>query len=200
MAMKRHQSVDAYMENQTQWREELEQIRKILNSTELEETVKWGAPCYTIDGKNVLGIGAFKSYFGLWFYQGAMLSDKSDVLINAQEGKTKALRQWRFDSKKDIKPRIIRQYVDEAISIQRTGKIIKPNTAKPLKLPPELQQALAKNKRTAASFEKLPKSKRREFADHIADAKRSDTKERRLKKILPMIARGQGLNDKYRNC
>lgn len=200
MAMNRHVSVDTYMENQSNWREELEQLRTIINSTDLEETVKWGAPCYTFNGKNVVGIGGFKSYFGLWFFQGALLQDKSNVLINAQEGRTKALRQWRFGSKKEIKPRLIRQYIKEAIELQATGKEIKPARNKPLAIPTELETALSKNKKAAASFKKLPKGKQREFAEHIADAKRGDTKERRLKKILPMISRGEGLSDKYRNC
>ncbi len=93
---KRHKTVDDYIEAAEPWQDELIRLRKILRSTDLEETVKWGAPCYTHDGKNVVGMASFKSYVGLWFHQGALLGDKKKVLINAQEGKTKALRQWRF--------------------------------------------------------------------------------------------------------
>ena len=59
--------------------------------TELLETIKWGVPVYTLNDKNVLGMGAFKSYVGIWFFQGAFLDDPQKKLINAQEGKTKAL-------------------------------------------------------------------------------------------------------------
>ncbi|MCZ6643031.1 MAG: DUF1801 domain-containing protein [Gammaproteobacteria bacterium] len=56
--------------------------RKILPNTGLEETTKWGGPCYTFDGKNVVGLGSFKSYFGLWFFHGVLLKDDRRVLIN----------------------------------------------------------------------------------------------------------------------
>ncbi len=80
--MKRYKTDDAYSEGAEFWKDELIQLRKILNSTKLEETVKWGGPCYTFDRKNVVGMGAFKSYCGLWFFQGDLLSDPKKVLIN----------------------------------------------------------------------------------------------------------------------
>lgn len=191
-------SIDEYFDGLEQWQAELTRLREILNSTELEETVKWGAPCYTIDGKLVVGMSGFKSYFGLWFHQGALLSDPEKVLINAQEGRTKALRQWRFSSKKEIKVRPIKAYVKEAIELERAGKRIAPDRSKPLTIPPQLRDALAKNAQAKAAFASLTKGKRREYADYIADAKREETKQNRLKKIVPMIKAGQGLNDKYR--
>ena len=65
-------------------------------SSEMEETVKWGMPVYMVDGEIVTGLGSFKSYAGIWFYQGALLKDKHKKLINAQENKTNAMRQMRF--------------------------------------------------------------------------------------------------------
>jgi uncharacterized protein YdeI (YjbR/CyaY-like superfamily) len=88
--------------------------------------------------------------------------------------------------------------VREAIELARQGKEIKPDRNKPLVIPPELKQALTKDKQAKASFDKMSKSRRREYAEHVAEAKREDTKARRLKKILPMIRAAQGLNDKYR--
>lgn len=198
--MKRHETVDDYIESAEQWQAELTRLRKILRSTDLEETVKWGGPCYTHDGKNVVGMAGFESYFGLWFHQGALLADKRKVLINAQEGKTKALRQWRFRSKKEIDARLIKAYVMEAIDLQQQGKEIKPRRNQAVKVPPLLESALGKNKKTRAGFEKLTPGRQREFAEYIADAKREETQLKRLKKILPMIQAGKGLNDKYRDC
>ena len=109
--MRRASSVDDYIDHAGQWQEELVRLREILCSTPLTEEVKWGGPCYTWNGKNIVGIGAFKSYFGLWFHQGALLKDDKKVLINAQEGKTRALRQWRMTSSADIKPGVIKRYV-----------------------------------------------------------------------------------------
>lgn len=62
--MERHKTVDAFMAATKQWKPELVELRAILKSTELNETLKWGAPVYTFQGKNIVGLGGFKSYFG----------------------------------------------------------------------------------------------------------------------------------------
>jgi len=176
----------------------LMRLRKILLSTELEECVKWGAPCYAIGGRNVVGMGAFKSYFGLWFHQGALLADKKRVLVNAQKGKTKALRQWRMQSAKDIDAAAIKTYVEEAIKLAKEGRAVPVVRKGTISAPPELKAALARNKAVGASFKKLRPGLQKEYAAYIAEAKRDETKARRIEKILPMIKAGQGLNDKYR--
>ena len=56
----------------------------------------------------MIGIGACKSYSGIWFFNGVFLKDKQKKLINAQEGVTKALRQWRFSSVDEIEPELIK--------------------------------------------------------------------------------------------
>lgn len=198
--MQRHKTVEAYIKAKPEWRDELQSLRKILQSAGLEETVKWGAPCYTHKGKNLVGIGAFKSYVGLWFFQGALLKDAEKNLVNAQEGKTKAMRQWRFAAKKDIRATKIKGYVKEAIALQDSGNEIKADRDKPIVMPGELAAALRRNKSAAKTFETLTKSKRREYADYVAEAKREETRKKRIEKIIPMIADGKGLNDKYRNC
>lgn len=111
--------VDEFIQKKSGWGEELNQLRAILLSTELKETIKWGMPTYTLNGINVVGMGAFKSYFGLWFFNGVLLEDQGNQLINAQEGKTKSLRQWRFQSKDEINPSLISEYLAEAIQIQK---------------------------------------------------------------------------------
>ena len=196
--MQRPKSVDDYIENASVWRDELRELRSILQATSLIEEVKWGAPCYTWQGKNVVGIGGFKSYFGLWFHQGALLDDDADVLINAQEGKTRALRQWRMKSSNEIKLAIIKRYVKNAIALVDAGTAIKANRDKPVAVPVELLSAMRRQKGVTAAFRGLRKGLQREYADYISNAKRDDTKQRRIEKILPMIAKGVGLNDKYR--
>ena len=198
--MKRAKTVDEYIDSAENWKDELIRLRKILNSTELEETVKWSAPCYTADGKNIVGLGAYKSYCGLWFLQGALLADKQKVLINAQEGKTKALRQWRFQSSSEIDARLIKAYVKEAIEVERKGLAVKPERGKKVELPPELAEALRADKQASTAFKALTPGKQRDYANHIAEAKREATKRSRIAKVLPMIRGGKGLHDKYRNC
>ena len=191
-------SVDEFISGSAQWRAELATLRKIVCSTGLTEEIKWGGPCYTHNGKNVVGIGAFKSYFGLWFHQGALLDDQNSVLINAQDGKTKALRQWRMTSASEIKPSVIKRYIKQAVAISDEGRSVKPDRNKPIVLSPELKSAFRANKSAAAAYKKLRPGQQREYAEHVSDAKRKDTRLRRIDKILPMIEAGSGLNDKYR--
>ena len=108
------------------WVEEVMLLRDIILKTELKEEIKWGGPIYTLNGKNVVAIGAFKNYATIWFHQGVFLSDPNNVLINAQDGRTKGLRQWRFTSIKEIKPALVKKYVLEAIQNAKDGKEIKP--------------------------------------------------------------------------
>ncbi len=196
--MQRARSVDDYIANANNWQDELIRLREILCSTPLTEEVKWGAPCYTYAGKNVVGIGAFKSYVGLWFHQGALLKDDKKVLINAQEGKTRALRQWRMTRSSEIKPSIIKRYVKEAIAHVDAGREIKARHAKTVDVPEELTNAMRKYKGATAAFRSLTPGRQREYSEYVASAKRDATKQSRIEKILPMIAAGIGLNDRYR--
>ena len=196
--MKRFKTVDEYIENAEQRQPELIRLRKILQSTKLVETVKWGSPCYTHNDRMLVGLGGFKSYVGLWFFQGALLADADKVLINCQEGRTTAMRQWRFESIKDIKARKIKAYVNEAIELADQGQEIKPDRNQPVVVPPELKQALSKNRKAQSAFKALTKGRQRDYANYIADAKRAETKVKRLEKIMPMIEEGIGMNDKYR--
>ncbi|GLB51186.1 hypothetical protein NBRC110019_02250 [Neptunitalea chrysea] len=194
------EKVIAYIEKHNKWKAGLERIRTVILQTELEETIKWGAPVYTINNKNVVGIGAFKNHFGLWFFQGALLKDKHGALLNAQEGKTKALRQWRFESVEDINETLLLEYIKEAIENQLQGLEIKPDRSKAIELDPVLQSALDNDTLFKEAFDKLTPGRRKEYASYILEAKRAATKLARLEKITPMIFQGIGLHDKYRNC
>ena len=81
--MKPVSTVENYIERQGRWKDPLLKLRKILLATELKETIKWGQPVYVLDRKNVLGMSAFKSYVGIWFYQGVFFSDPLKMLVNA---------------------------------------------------------------------------------------------------------------------
>lgn len=189
---------DEYYAKERPFRAELQKLRAALLPTGLAESIKWGAPSYDHEGTTVVGVAAFKNHFALWFHQGALLSDSKQVLSTAGDGTAKAMRQWRMTSGSDIKPAIIRAYVNEAIALKAAGQRIAPDRAKPLTLPPELRAALKTDPKAGDAFKALSKSLRREYADHIASAKQAATKDRRIEKILPMIRSGVGLNDKYR--
>ena len=180
------------------WVDELLLLREIILSTGLQEEIKWGGPIYTLDGKNVLAIGGFKNFFTIWFHQGVYLSDPSKVLINAGEGRTRGLRQWRFTSGKEIKPAIVKKYVLEAIKNAKAGKEIKPEKKAALPVPSELQAAFKKEKALKDSFNQLTPGKQREYIEYIMEAKGESTRVRRVEKSIPLIRAGQGLNDKYK--
>ena len=194
--MRMAKSIDEYL-NGNPWEQELNALRGILHETELVEELKWGTPHYTLDGKIVVGIAGFKQYFGLWFHQGVFLKDAGKVLINAQEGTTKGLRQWRFNTIDDIDKALVMEYVKEAIQNQRDGKEIKPEK-KQLVIPDELKEALASNSNLSERFDALTPGKQREYADYIGAAKQEKTRLSRLEKCVPMIESGVGLNDRYR--
>ena len=196
--MTHQQRIDAYIEKQKKWSKELTTLRSVINQTEMTETVKWGMPTYQVDGKNVVGISGFKEHYGIWFFQGVFLKDEAKKLQNAQEGKTKAMRQWRFGEGDKIDKKLLLKYLQEAIQNQKDRKVVKVVRMKKTVSSPALDVRLGKDKKLAAHFEKLRPGQQREFAEYIAEAKREATKESRLDKITPMILQGIGLNDKYK--
>lgn len=190
-----------YIAKKEKWKEELELLRKTLLATKMEEAIKWGAPKYVYKNKNIVGLAAFKNYCGLWFFQGGLLKDDHKVLMNTQEGKTKAMLQWRFFCLDEIDVNLIKIYALEAMQNVDEGKEIKPSrTKKELVIPELLQKALDTNADFKNQFETFTLSKKREYADYISEAKREATKQKRLEKIIPMILKKVGLHDTYKNC
>ncbi|MDM8175817.1 MULTISPECIES: YdeI/OmpD-associated family protein [Olivibacter] len=196
--MESFKSSDDFYRAQQQWRDELYELRKLIVSTGLKEELKWGGPVYTHNGKNIVGLAGFKSYFGIWFYQGVFLKDPHHLLINAQNGTTKALRQMRFTTLEEANLDIIRTYVLEAMSNQEKGIAIKADRNKPIIVPQELNSVFDKNPELKECFDQLKKTQQREFTEYIESAKQETTKKSRLEKIIPMIIKGVGLHDKYR--
>ena len=105
--MKKNKTVEEFLSTCQYFKKEVSRLISIVRQSELEETIKWGMPVYCYKKKNVLGLGEFKSYFGLWFFEGALLTDNEKVLINAQEGRTQAMRQYRLKTMDDIDEQMI---------------------------------------------------------------------------------------------
>lgn len=197
--MKKHKSVSAYLQSFPEWEDKLRTLQQIiLKNPDVEETLKWNIPVYTVKGKNVVGISAFKSHAGVWFYQGALLKDEANVLVNAQEGKTQAMRHWKFAASDTIPENLVRKYIDEAVQNQKEGKTVIFKKAQTIEVPEELTAILNSDLALQEAFQKLTNYKQKEYIEHIATAKRAATKQSRLEKIIPMILEGKGLNDKYR--
>lgn len=154
--------ISPYLKKHEQWRDFLEPAREVLPGTEMDETVKWGMPTYTLNGKNIIGLTGFKNHCAIWFHNGLFLKDKDRHLVNAGEGTTKAQRQWRFEAGDRFPKRLVKSYVLEAINNARSGKTIKPEK-KALLIPGELQLALDRNKRLQKAFAALTTGRQKEY-------------------------------------
>lgn len=140
--------VDSYFETARAWRDELAALRCFALDSGIMEELKWRQPCYTLDGKNVLIIGAFKDYCALMFFKGALLADERQVLIRPGNH-TQAVRQLRFTSVAEIEQcaRIIDVYICEAIEIERAGLKVPMKSMSDYEIPAELAGAFVADSR-----------------------------------------------------
>jgi len=193
-------AIEAYIEKFPQWEKELTKLVRIIRKSKLEETIKWGMPNFCLDGKMVIGIGAFKNHFGIWYFQGALLKDKSKVLKNAQPGKTQAMRQWKLESMEDLDVKLIHAYNQEAIENQKAGKRVIPTKRKPKKvaMPIELKEHLKQHPSDKKAFEKLTPGRQNEVKEYIGEAKRASTRINRLAKSIDLLLEGKTPMDMYR--
>ena len=189
-----------YIDKFHQWKEQLSTAREILNSFPLVETIKWGAPCYTYQGKNLIGLAGFKNHCAIWFHKGSLLQDNHGAFENAQPDKTKFLKQLRFRESENINTSLLKEYIAEAIQLEETviPTKTKLKTAKNLELAPELKDVFEEEVKLHQAFKKLSNYNQREYSDYIKEVKRESTKERRILKIKSLIMEGKGLHDKYK--
>ncbi len=143
--MRKVNSIEEYIIRNEKWSDALIQLHELIVSAGLQGSIKWNSPVYNLGGKNILGLGAFKKHFAIWFFQGVFLSDKDKVLVNAQEGTTKALRQMRFNSPDEIDKETILSYTLEAIENQKEGRELKSGKNKVV-IPVELLEAFKQDK------------------------------------------------------
>ena len=193
------EKIEAYYEKDHPFKEGIAILRNLAKQTEAEESYKWNFPVYTIANKNVLGICKFKNHFGVWFFNGALLKDPKKVLQNAQEGKTKAMRHWKFNSLSEIDQEGVLEYMKQALDNQKNGLVIKPESKKTeINVPELLQERLDAKPSLKKAYLEFSKYKQKEFCEYIGEAKQEATKKKRLEKIIPMMEEGIGLNDAYR--
>lgn len=189
-------NIEEFWEVNAHHTKQLDILRNTLLHCGLIETFKWSFPTYTLKNKNIVSIGSFKEHYALWFFQGVFLSDHAKILTNAQEGKTKAMRHWKFTTE-EIDTDLVKRYVLEAIDNQKKGLEVKRQRDTSYTIPPELLGQLSQNTSVVEAFYNLTKGKQKEYANYIADAKQEKTRLKRMDKIIPMILAGKGLNDRY---
>jgi uncharacterized protein YdeI (YjbR/CyaY-like superfamily) len=180
------------------WASEIAQMRRLLAGFALKEERKWGKPTYTVDGKNVVILQGFKEYFGLGFFQGALLKDPKKLLV--QLGQVRAGRVMKFTNAEDIttKAASIKAYVREAIAIAKAGLRVEPRKTSEFPVPEELSERLRKDARFKRAFAALTPGRQRSYLYHFAAAKQSATRVARIEKALPAILAGRGFLERKR--
>jgi uncharacterized protein YdeI (YjbR/CyaY-like superfamily) len=145
-----------------------------------------------VDGKNIVIMHGFKEYFALGFFQGALLKDRKNVLV--QLGQVHAGRVMKFSSAKDIKAKAatIEAYVREAIAVEKAGLRMKPKKTSDVPVPEELRERLRKDARFKQAFEALTPGRQRSYLYHFGAAKQSATRMARIEKAMPAIFEGRG--------
>ena len=191
--------VDAFLKEAEQWQAEFTKLRAIvLGCRELSEELKWGKPCYSFEGTNVVLIHGFKEYCALLFIKGALLKDPKGILIQQTEN-VQAARQIRFTNVREIikmEP-VLKAYIREAVEVEKSGlKVTYKKTAE-FKMPEEFQNKLNENSALKTAFEALTPGRQRGYILYFAAAKQSKTRESRIEKCMDMIFDGKGLNDDH---
>lgn len=181
------------------WPQELSLLRQIVLECGLTEERKWGAPCYSFQGKNVLMIAALKASACLSFFKGSLLSDEKQLLEKPGKN-SQAARLFRFTKLDQIveSKDYIKACIFEAIEIEKEGRKVE-FKSNPEPMPDELLQILEKDPLLKAAFEGLTPGRQRGYILHISQAKQSKTRIARIEKCSPMILNGIGLHDKYQS-
>lgn len=188
--------VDAFIENAKQWSAEYQALRRIILKTELTEEFKWGKPCYTYDGNNVLIIQGFKHFCALLFPKGALLKDPEGILQWPGANTQSAKRICFTDSHaiEHLKP-AIQACIESAIAVEKQGLKVEFKKTDAYPMPEEFQQRLNEMPALQEAFNHLTPGRQRAYLLHFSSAKQAKTRMARVEKHLDRILDGLGLND-----
>ena len=187
--------VDAYIERSEKWPEEMTGLRPVLLAGGLTEELKWGKPCYTHEGKNIVILQEMNDFLALMFFKGALLTDPDGVL-ESQGPNSRSARRVCVSSVEDVGrlSDTVSSFVEEAIQVEEAGLEVGP--APELVPVEELQRRLDDDPAFKAAFDALTPGRQREYNLHFSDAKRASTREARVEKYAQRILDGQGLRDR----
>jgi uncharacterized protein YdeI (YjbR/CyaY-like superfamily) len=187
--------VDALIANSA-WAQEMAALREIVLGCGLTEDVKWGQPCYTSQGRNVVIIHGFKDYCALLFMKGALMKDEHGLLVQQTEN-VQSARQIRFTGLADIAGReaLLAAYVRDAVAVEASGAKAPKQKPADMALPDEFRARLDASRELRAAFAALTPGRQRAYLLHFAAAKQAKTREARIDKCLPAILAGKGPDD-----
>jgi len=188
---------ERFFEKSKKWNEEYNLLREIiLENKSLEEDFKWMHPCYTFEGKNVVLIHGFKEYCALLFHKGVLLKDPKNILIQQTEN-VQSARQIRFTNTEQIikLKSVIKDYVKQAVEIEKSGKKIEMKKVSDYPIPEEFQQALNDDKELNKAFYALTPGRQKGYLFYFNQAKQSQTRQTRIEKYYQQILDGKGIDD-----
>jgi uncharacterized protein YdeI (YjbR/CyaY-like superfamily) len=179
----------------------LRHLRKLVHEAcpEVEETIKWSFPCFMHQGM-LCSMAAFKAHCTFGFWKGALVLDdqgKANADAMGQFGRITQLGDLPSD-------KLLLRYIKKAAQLNEAGiklpKKPKPKAARTIEVPAELQAALNKDKKALSTFEAFSYSHKKEYIDWVTEAKREETRKKRLRTAVEWLAKGKPRNWKYTNC
>jgi uncharacterized protein YdeI (YjbR/CyaY-like superfamily) len=187
--------VDAYVARSDMWPDEIDALRSILWECPLTEELKWGKPCYSHDGKNIVIVQEMKEFLALMFFKGALLGD-ADGVLETQGPNSRSARRMCFTSVDGVidAAGTVAAYVEEAIAVEEAG--LEPPPAPELVLVEELRSRLDDDPALEAAFAALTPGRQREYNLHFSSAKQASTRSARVEKYVPKILDGKGFRDR----
>ena len=164
---------------------------------QVEETIKWGMPTFMHAGGILCGMAAFKKHVSFGYWKHALVVDDG----SAQEGMGS---YGKMASLKDLPPKkTLLAHIRKAAKLNEDGvkaPAQRKSTKPPPQAPDDLAAALRKNKAAQATYEAFPPSCKREYVEWITEAKREETRAKRLAQAVEWMAEGKRRNWKYENC
>ncbi len=192
--MKDYATVDDWFADQDRWQEEVAALRALVLQTGLTETVKWGQPCYTDNGKNIVILGWLKDCALASLFKGALVDDPRQRLV--QPGQDRSGRYMPFTSVQQVEKDAgyLRALIEQAIQVERAGLRVPP-LPDDIEYVEELQERLQADDALREAFEALTPGRRRGYNLHFERAKRSSTRHDRITRCTERIMLGKGLLD-----
>lgn len=196
MAAKTNPKVEFYFRKADKWKAEVKALRAIALGCKLDEELKWGQPCYSLDGSNIVLIHDFKDYCAFLFFKGALLKDPKGILIQ-QTKNVQAARQIRFTNAREIAKLAptLKAYIREAVDVEKSGAKVAFKKTREFDVPDEFRIRMREMPALKTAFETLTPGRQRAYLLHFSAAKQSQTREARVEKCIPRILDGLGLND-----
>ncbi|MBV8441060.1 MAG: YdeI family protein [Hyphomicrobiales bacterium] len=188
--------VDEYLRKAKKWRDEFEKLRTIILDCQLSEELKWGVPCYTFEGRNVVLMHGFKEYCALLFPKGVLLTDAEGVLIKQTEN-VQAARQIRFTNVQQVvdMESVLKNYIREAIDVEKAGLKVNLKKTAEFRIPKEFQAKLDEVPALKTAFDALTPGRQRAYILYFSSPKQSKTRASRVEKCMQQIFNGKGLDD-----